>query len=64
MAVQELLDYYSNLIIIQYRTKEKAIKTVRLFANQAVADNLALTEQNCFNLDTSIGCLLYTSRCV
>lgn len=55
MSIEDSLNYYSNLLIVQYRTKNKAINTVRLLVNQALSDDLAIAEQNCFNLDTAIG---------
>jgi hypothetical protein len=55
MTLDEILDYYSDLLIIQYRIKPKAKATVRLIVNQTVCDGLMQVEQNCFDLDTAIG---------
>jgi hypothetical protein len=50
-----LKDYYWNLIIIQYFTKPRAIRTVRLFAGEAVADLLEQQTRDAFDLTTAVG---------
>lgn len=55
MTVDQLGEYYANLLIIQYRGKENARATVKALAELAVADNLVLDIQNAFDLDSAIG---------
>lgn len=49
------LDYYANLLILQYRGKPKASDTVRLWANQSYADGLPFQLAACFDVDTAVG---------
>lgn len=53
-----LLATYSDLLIVQYRTKDKAVQTVQLFVNQALCDGLPQELQHCFDLDTAVGAQL------
>ena len=55
MSYQDILDQYAGLLIVQYKTKDKAKATVRLLVNSSVCDGLPLSLQNCFNLDTAFG---------
>lgn len=50
-----LLSYYSQLLILQYRTKPKAVATVQLMVNQSLCDGLPQELANCFNLQTAVG---------
>lgn len=54
-TTQELLDFYSNLLIIQYTGKPKATATIQAFAGQVVADQIVQQVEDGFNLDTAIG---------
>ena len=58
MQLSDILDYYSQQLIYQYRLKSKAKSTIRLLANQAVCDGLVQEEQSCFDLDTAMGAQL------
>jgi hypothetical protein len=58
MELQEILEYYSGLLIVQYREKEKAINTTRVFVNQSVCDGIMEAEKICFDLDTALGAQL------
>jgi hypothetical protein len=58
MELHEILEYYSGLLIVQYRGKEKAINTTRVFANQSVCDGIMEAEKICFDLDTALGAQL------
>ena len=58
MTLDDILNYYAKLLIIQYRIKPKAKATIRLLANQSVCDGLVQAEQTCFDLDTAIGAQL------
>lgn len=53
-----LLQYYSDLNIVQYRILPKAKDTIKLLVNQALCDGLPQEEQSCFNLDTALGAQL------
>lgn len=53
-----LLQYYSNLLIVQYRTQTKAIQTIQLMVNQSLCDGLSQELQICFDLDTAVGAQL------
>lgn len=55
MTTQELIDYYANLLILQYRDKPKALATVKALAGLALADKIAVELQDAFNLDTAVG---------
>lgn len=59
MAVDtSLLNYYSNLLIAQYRTKPNMIATTQLLASLPLCDGLPQQLQTCFNLDTAVGAQL------
>lgn len=55
MTVQELLDYYVNLLIIQYNNKPNARATIEAYVKQAVADLITVDVRDGFDLDTAIG---------
>lgn len=54
----DILKYYADLLIVQYKNKDKARKTIELLVNQAICDGIAQDEGTCFNLDTAIGAQL------
>lgn len=58
MTNQELIDYYCNLLIIQYRDKDKARGTVAALAEQVVSDQITTQVQDAFNLETAVGAQL------
>lgn len=58
MTTQELIEYYSNLLILQYHDKQKAIDTVEALVDPVIMDQLPLAVENGFNLDTAIGAQL------
>ena len=53
--MQELIDYYVNLLIIQYKGKPKAEATISAFVNQALVNQLPLAILDAYNIDTAIG---------
>lgn len=56
MTTQELINYYANLLIIQYIGKPKAYATIQALVKMVVMDQLPLAAQNAFNMDgTAIG---------
>lgn len=50
-----LLEYYSDLLIIQYQTQPNMVATTQLLVNQSLCDGLPQELQTCFNLDTAVG---------
>lgn len=55
MTEQEFEDYYSDLLILQYKTLPKARATISALVKQAVDGGFLLQLVNAFNLDTAIG---------
>jgi len=58
MTKEELLEYYSSLLIFQYRNQPKAKATAKLLASLSVCDMLPTLLGGCFNLDTATGAQL------
>lgn len=58
MSTDPVLKYYSDLLIRQYRTGQKAVQTVQLMADQSFIDGFAVEESVCFDLDTAVGAQL------
>lgn len=50
-----LVDYYANLLIIQYAFKPKAAATIRALAHMALCGTLIDEVDQAFNLDTAVG---------
>lgn len=55
MTDQELLVYYSDLLILQYKGKPKATGMVQAFVNTVTEGQLPLAIQDAFNIDTASG---------
>jgi hypothetical protein len=53
--LEEVLEYYSNLLIIQYNKKEKAKAHVTVFINALMASLIYTQIQNAYDLDTAVG---------
>lgn len=53
--IQNIIDYYVNLIIIQYNNKPKARGTVDALVSSALAEGVVFDVQDGFNIDTAIG---------
>lgn len=60
MTDAELKEYYSDLLILQYHGKEKAIATVRAQVDKIIMNQLPVEIQDAFDLDTAIGAQLDT----
>ena len=58
MTTEELQAYYSNLLIIQFNQKPKAIGTIQALAGAAIASNIEYQVKNDFNLETAVGAQL------
>jgi hypothetical protein len=55
MTVNEIVEYYVNLLIIQYANKAKARATIDALVRPVVMDKVTLDVQEGFNLDTAVG---------
>jgi len=55
MTNQELIDYYTNLLIVQYNNKPKARGTVAALIEVLIASQLPDQVLNAFDVDTAIG---------
>lgn len=51
----DVVDYYQNLLIIQYKRSVKAFQTVGAVSTEIVADLIYTQVQNAFDLNTAIG---------
>jgi len=59
-TVDDLIAYYQNLLIIQYKTLVKATSTIAALATEVVASMIYTQVQDGFNLDSAIGVQLDT----
>lgn len=55
ITVQELIDYYVNLLIIQYHDLPKAQATIAALVNILIANGIFLDIQNAYDIDTAVG---------
>lgn len=55
MTTQEIIDYYANLLVVQYITKERARAHVKTLVSPVIADQIHVAVQNAFNLDDAVG---------
>lgn len=55
MTKQELLNYYTNLLIIQYRNKPKAKAHIELLADIMTCDLLPLSVRDSFDIENAEG---------
>ncbi len=55
ITVQNLIDYYVNLLIIQYNDKPNARSTIAAFAEVLEANGILLDIQNAYNIETAVG---------
>lgn len=53
--VTDLINYYANLLIIQYNGQPKAQATIKLFAQMMLANGIALDVQEGYSIDTAVG---------
>lgn len=54
-TVQSIINYYVNLLIIQYHDKPKARATIAAFINALIANGIALDVRDGYNLETAVG---------
>lgn len=56
MTTQELINYYANLLILQYIGKTNAYATIQALVTPVIMSQLPLLVQNAFNMDgTAVG---------
>lgn len=55
MTTQEIINYYANLLILQYKEKPKAYATIQALVTGVIMDQLPVAVQDAFNLDTAVG---------
>ncbi len=53
--VSDIIQYYVNLLIIQYSGLPKATATINLFATTMLASGIALDVQGAYNVNTAVG---------
>lgn len=56
--MESILDYYVNLLVIQYGNKEKLKSTVRTVVEEFVVDNVPYDLRDAFSIDTAVGAQL------
>lgn len=54
-TVQKLVDYYTNLLIIQYHDKPNAKAMIQLLVTELLANGIILDVLNGFDIDTAVG---------
>jgi len=54
-TVQEIVDYYTNLLIIQYNNKPNARATISLFIETLLANGILIDIRDAYNVDTAVG---------
>lgn len=55
MTYEEQLQYYADLLILQYRGKPKAQATIQALARQALCDNISIAIRDAFSVADAIG---------
>ena len=53
--ITNIVEYYKNLLIIQYNNKQKAQSTIELLTNEFWASGIAQDVRDAYNIDTAIG---------
>ncbi len=53
--IAEIVDYYANLLIIQYHDKPKAKAVIELTVREVLASGVFIDIKNGYNLDTAVG---------
>lgn len=55
MTTQEIIDYYANLLILQYRGQPDAYATIQTLVDPVIMDQLPIDVQEAFSVDSAIG---------
>jgi hypothetical protein len=53
--INNIIEYYSNLLILQYSDKPKAIQQIKDYVSGLLADGLFIKIRDAFNIDTAVG---------
>lgn len=53
--LQQIIDYYADLIILQYNGKPKAKATIELIAQQLLCDGVMFDVRDGFDVETAVG---------
>lgn len=56
--IEGIVDYYVNLLIIQYNLEPKAQATIRLMVKELQASGILFQIRDAFNIDTAVGAQL------
>jgi hypothetical protein len=56
--INEIVDYYSNLLIIQYNNKPKASATIQLMVTELIANGILFDIRDGYDIDTAVGAQL------
>lgn len=57
-AIDDIKEYYADLLILQYRNKPKARETIKLGVDIYTGDGLLLQLADCLNIDIAVGAQL------
>jgi Protein of unknown function (DUF2612) len=55
MTTDEIAEYYANLLIMQYINLPRAFATVQALAKMAIVDQLPLSLEDAFSVETAVG---------
>lgn len=55
MTTQELINYYADLLIIQYKNQPNAYATVQALTLPTIMDQLPFAVQDAFDIETAVG---------
>lgn len=55
MTTAEIIQYYADLLILQYKDKPKAYDTIKNVVTPFIMDKVALDVRDAFNVDTAVG---------
>lgn len=55
MTTQEIIDYYADLLILQYVGQPKAYATVQAVVRGVIMDQMPVAVQNAFEIGTAVG---------
>lgn len=55
MTTQEIINYYANLLILQYLGKPRAYATIQALVTPVIMDQLPLQVQNAYEINSAVG---------
>lgn len=55
ISVEQIVEYYKNLLIIQFKSKPKAAATIALIAEIQAVNNLPFDVESAFDIETAVG---------